>query len=176
MQENYTIIEYEALVLPNLIVYPVDPVYLSVSEPIQSPARRRVRRHRGTNEVRVVFQNGIETTYVTNQFNNVSARFERQVVNTSYKNCMQIGRLRDDRYKVIKPISIVVSKEDEDYVAAFETANIAMSGETASEAIQHLRDYIAEVFDLLCSSPKLGPAMIRQLNVLEEHIVEEGRR
>lgn len=77
-------------------------------------------------------------------------------------------------YKTKKPIPITVIAENEDeYIAAFEEAEIYFSGSTPFEAIQELKIEIAEAYELYKAEPHLGARPKKQLAVLEDYIGKE---
>jgi hypothetical protein len=73
-------------------------------------------------------------------------------------------------YEPIKEIRIVVEPTEDGFCASLYDANLSTCGETEADAIQALKEYIVEAFELLERLPKLGPGPSRQLAVLRSLI------
>lgn len=84
-------------------------------------------------------------------------------------------------WQVLKPIPVVVAKEDEGFVASIPKAEVHASGETHSEAIANAALMAVDLFDLLSEREDvLGPRPRRQLSVLRSYMLpadhDERRR
>jgi hypothetical protein len=76
-------------------------------------------------------------------------------------------------FLVKKAIPVRLTKSDDDeYVASFSAANVAITGDSGTDALMLFKEHLAAVFRLLRKS-KLGPEPKKQLNLLEEYIGEE---
>ena len=75
-------------------------------------------------------------------------------------------------FNVIKPISVIIRKIDDSFVASFEEANVNASGDTKDEAISNLRKYLIDLFDSLNTQQPntLGPALKRDLESMKQYI------
>jgi hypothetical protein len=86
---------------------------------------------------------------------------------------VRIATLVEQELTLRREIPVVVRPEgDEEYVAMFVEANLASSGDTVHEAVDNLKDFMAEVFRKYSSLPpqKLGPGPKKQLQVLKQFI------
>lgn len=83
-----------------------------------------------------------------------------------------IGEFPGEPYAVKTPIPVVVEWTGADFVARFEEANIAMSGNTRSEALGNLAATILDTLEDYSSEPTLGPGPAHQLAVLRQYIAE----
>lgn len=72
-------------------------------------------------------------------------------------------------------IPIELTGSDDEWLASFVDANIAMSGDSPSDALRAVRSEIEDAYKLYRSEPKLGPELARQLLVLESYIDEKRR-
>jgi len=75
-------------------------------------------------------------------------------------------------YDVVKPLSVVVRIEEDQYIATFFDANISASGDTHVEAVLNLKDLVVTMFEMLneMSDKQLGPEPLRQKQLLREFI------
>ncbi len=80
--------------------------------------------------------------------------------------------LAPENIKVLKPIPVVICREDEDFSAAFYDAGIHASGDTEQDAFNSLREILIADFELFDSEDpsRLGPGPRLQLAVLREYI------
>ena len=71
-------------------------------------------------------------------------------------------------FEIIRPFSVVIQPNGDDFLATFFDANINASGETQEEAFAALKDVLLTTFQLLQRLPetKLGPGPRRQRAVL----------
>ena len=71
-------------------------------------------------------------------------------------------------FEVIRPFSVVIQPNGDDFIATFFDANINASGETQEEAFAALKDVLLTTFQLLQRRPdsQLGPGPRRQRAVL----------
>ncbi len=79
-------------------------------------------------------------------------------------------------YALLRPIPVAVEQVGpDDFLAHFEEANIAMSGETAEDARESLLANILDVFDLFTNEEaSLGPEPARQLGVLRKYLARRA--
>jgi predicted RNase H-like HicB family nuclease len=105
---------------------------------------------------------------------NLEARVEEVVKKTN--DCgnivLPIRSLAPWNLDVKKDIAVIVQKvSDEDFVATFFDANIAMTGDTQEEAVQNLKALIADTFESLEEEESiLGPALARDLMTLRDFV------
>jgi hypothetical protein len=83
-----------------------------------------------------------------------------------------IETLAPEPYEVVKPLHVVVSCQEEQYIACFFDANLGASGDTQAEAIFNLKDIITATFEMLTNmnEDELGPGPLQQKKVLKEFI------
>lgn len=83
-----------------------------------------------------------------------------------------IATFAPEPYLVKKPLSVVIQKNGDAYLASFVEANINSAGDNQQEAYANVRELILDVFDRLSSLPaaKLGPGPLRQIAVLREFV------
>jgi hypothetical protein len=81
----------------------------------------------------------------------------------------------DEPYRLLKPIVVRVKRlDDDDFLASFSDANMAISGDSAQEAFQNLAAHILDVLEVLeRGESALAPEPARQLAVLRDHIAHE---
>jgi hypothetical protein len=85
-----------------------------------------------------------------------------------------IRNLDSSSYELIKPISVLVQKEDGVFLASFVDANINASGESQSEAILMLKSSIASRFRFYTKNEaKLSSDPQQQLAVLRKFVREK---
>lgn len=79
-------------------------------------------------------------------------------------------------YEVLRPFTVVVRPDGEEFEASFFDANLYGSGDTEEEAVSDLKVVMIESFDRLSElgDDKLGPAMLKQKRVLTAHIRRIG--
>ena len=77
-------------------------------------------------------------------------------------------------FELAKPISVVLRRDDDDYIASFQEAAISATGDVEEEALFNLADLIIEAYVTLTSYDRsqLGPLPARQLAVLQEFVRE----
>jgi hypothetical protein len=85
----------------------------------------------------------------------------------------KIKSLPTDEYELIQPIPVTIEKtEAKEYLARFDEANIGMTGETSSEAMENLIFDVLDSFTLFLEEEKsLGPEPARELNVLKRYLI-----
>lgn len=73
---------------------------------------------------------------------------------------------------VLKPIPVTIRPDDDGYIASFFDAGLSMAGDTATEAFENLRGWIADSFGSLSamSEANLGPGPLTSLRVLREFV------
>ena len=73
---------------------------------------------------------------------------------------------------VKKPIPVVISGKDDDYVASFFDANISAGGDTPQEAFGNLREILVAKIDLFNSLPpeKIGREPTKQFATIREFV------
>jgi len=74
--------------------------------------------------------------------------------------------------QVIRPFQVVVTANNDAYVATWYDAHLSASGDTREEAVYNLKDVIAGAMEVLGahSEDQLGPAVARQLKVLQQFV------
>ena len=79
----------------------------------------------------------------------------------------------EDGYQVLQLILARIERIGAgNYLASFEEANIAISGEDSQEAYQNLVAEILDTFDTLLAEERLSPAAVNQLAALRNYIVK----
>jgi predicted RNase H-like HicB family nuclease len=75
-------------------------------------------------------------------------------------------------YEILRPIPVVLEKDEDCVVASFNEANIHASGDTFDEAIDNLASYIGDVLDefLTLGEEVLGAGPRQELAVLSIYI------
>ena len=76
-------------------------------------------------------------------------------------------------FEILKEIRVVIQQVDEDeFSAAFFDANVSAAGCNQIEAVENLKDLLLSRFQFLNAQPieKLGPALAKQITVLQEFI------
>ena len=83
-----------------------------------------------------------------------------------------IGLLPGEPYTLLRPIPVRIEQvEAGDFLAEFDEANIAISGETYQEAFQNLIAEILNAFENFSTEEaSLGPEPTRQLKVLRNYL------
>jgi hypothetical protein len=74
-------------------------------------------------------------------------------------------------FDVIREIPVVVSPEDDGYLATFLDANIGIAGDNKEEAVANLQMLLVDMFDdLEARETRLGPHPKQQLAILRTHM------
>jgi hypothetical protein len=74
-------------------------------------------------------------------------------------------------FDVIREIPVVVSPEDDGYLATFLDANIGIAGDNKEEAVANLQMLLVDMFDdLEAQETRLGPRPKQQLAILRTHM------
>ena len=83
-----------------------------------------------------------------------------------------IDQFPGESYALRRPIPVAIQRlEADDFVASFEEANLAVSGETSQEAFQNLAIEILNLFEIFSEEESnLGPEPTRQLKVLKQYL------
>ncbi len=83
-----------------------------------------------------------------------------------------LNALPEPEYLLKAPIVVSVKLVYDEFLASFDDASIAASGETQSQAIENLKSMILDVFDLLSSKDleNIGPLPQKQLAILNSFI------
>lgn len=90
---------------------------------------------------------------------------------------LKIDILGNEDYVLKRPIPIIISEKDDEYVAEFPEAEIVTSGETADEALRWLKGTIVDTFELFRTERNiLGPLPRKQLRVLEGYLGKKSDR
>ena len=88
-----------------------------------------------------------------------------------------IDSFGDLPYNVKKPIPIIIEYADNnEFIAVFPDTGIAISGDSATEALQLIKTELVELYELYEAEPILGPEPRRRLQVLESYIGKKGRK
>ena len=102
-----------------------------------------------------------------------------KIVNTVFNSSSQenlvvyIGYIGKD-FNLKRGIPIELTGSDGDWLASFLDANIAMSGDSPSDALHAVKSEIEDAYRIYRSESKLGPEPARQLSILESYIGEKG--
>jgi len=85
-----------------------------------------------------------------------------------------IHTLAPEPYELVKPISALLRRQGDEWVASFHEAAVSASGETEEQALWNLKDLILLTYETLAEYPpeRLGPLPTRQLAVLRALIRE----
>ena len=85
---------------------------------------------------------------------------------------IDVKSLPGEPYTVLQPIRIKIERMGEnDFLASFEEANLAMSGETKEEALQNIIAEILDTFEMFSDeASRLGPEPSRQLRVMQKYL------
>jgi|GEM_PF-2817286 len=83
-----------------------------------------------------------------------------------------IQSLAPEPYKLLQPLTVVVTEADDGYEAAFFDAGIFASGDTEEDAVSNLKETMVDTFHRLSElkETQLGPGPTRQKQVLEFYI------
>lgn len=82
-----------------------------------------------------------------------------------------VSSLENEEFELLVPFVLTIEEEEGEFLARFEEANIAMSGDTEKEAIENVLADILDTFILFSrEETNLGPEPARQLSVLRRHI------
>ncbi len=83
-----------------------------------------------------------------------------------------INWLPEPEYSLSNPIVVSVRMDSGEFIASFDDASIAASGETKRLALENLSSMLLSLFDMLKSRDieKLGPLPLRQLSILDQLI------
>jgi hypothetical protein len=83
-----------------------------------------------------------------------------------------IQSLAPEPYKLLQPLTAVVTESDGGYEAAFFDASIFASGDTEEDAISNLKDMMIDTWERLSElkETQLGPGPTRQKQVLDFYI------
>ena len=83
-----------------------------------------------------------------------------------------IQSLAPEPYKVLQPLTVVVTEADEGYEAAFFDASIFASGDTEEDAVSNLKGTMIDTYERLSElkESQLGPGPTRQKQVLDSYI------
>ena len=103
-------------------------------------------------------------------------RSEKELDLTSIEEDYALRHFPGEPYRLLKPITVQVKcLGDDDFLASFHAANMAISGDSVQEAFQNLAAHILDVLEVLEQEEStLGPEPARQLAVLRDHIAHEG--
>lgn len=82
-----------------------------------------------------------------------------------------ITTLDPEPFELVREIPVVVTPDEDGYLATFSDADICMTGDTKEEAVENLRLFLVDIFDdLEAQESCLGPHPKRQLAVLRDFI------
>lgn len=87
-------------------------------------------------------------------------------------NTVVIDTMAPDDIQVVKPFHIIVEPYDGEFQASFYDANLVAYGETANEAVWHLKDLIVATFEILAehTPDQLSAGPARELEVLSQFL------
>ena len=84
-----------------------------------------------------------------------------------------IGDFPGEPYKLLKPIPVMLEWTGSAFLARFGEANIAMTGDTSTEALGNLAADVLDTYeDYSAEADALGPEPARQLAVLRQYIAK----
>ena len=84
-----------------------------------------------------------------------------------------IGDFPGEPYKLLKPIPVMLEWTGSAFLARFGEANIAMTGDTSTEALGNLAADVLDTYeDYSAEADTLGPEPARQLAVLRQYIAK----
>jgi predicted RNase H-like HicB family nuclease len=82
-----------------------------------------------------------------------------------------IATLAPEPHQLLKPIPVVICREDDAFVASFVDANVNATGDTETESLAILKEMITSAFDLYqAEEENLSPELQRQLIVLRQFV------
>lgn len=85
-----------------------------------------------------------------------------------------VSSLLNEEFEVLTPLVLKIDEEEGEFIACFEEANIAMSGDTEEEAIENVLADILDTFVLFSKEEtNLGPKPARQLSVLRRYLQQK---
>lgn len=86
-----------------------------------------------------------------------------------------ISSLPGEPYTLLQPIPVKIEQiEEGDFLAGFDEANVAMSGETYQEAFQNLVAEVLNSFEsFITEEANLGPEPARQLGILKKYLAPQ---
>ncbi len=91
-------------------------------------------------------------------------------VRVSYRSLTSLG---NSKFKLKEPIIVVITETDDEVIAEFPEAEIAVSEDSVGQALAWLRRRIIGSYTRFKANyDKLGPVPARQLKVLEKYIAE----
>jgi hypothetical protein len=125
-----------------------------------------------TPSVYVIHDIGPTGTFWTGVVSSVKASIE--IVEPSEVASLTIEDSSDLPYRILRPIPVIIEKDDDCVIASFNEANIHASGDDASNAMTNLKSYIGDVFEefLQIGRERLGPGPRRELAILEQYVQE----
>ena len=84
-----------------------------------------------------------------------------------------IGDFPGEPYRLLKPIPVMLEWTGSAFLARFGEANIAMTGDTSTEALGNLAADVLDTYeDYSAEADTLGPEPARQLAVLWQYIAK----
>ena len=82
-----------------------------------------------------------------------------------------IDDLFSPRYRVIAPIPVEIEYcADDEFIANWPAGGIAITSDSATDALQTLKVEIVEIYQIFKNERLLGPEPQRQLSLLERHL------
>lgn len=85
---------------------------------------------------------------------------------------MMLGSLGDRRLRVLVPIHVLVSTENDDYIAHADEVDEFGFGSSYMDAVRDLQRAMVELYLTLSTEAALGPEMQRTLKVLRTKLAE----
>ncbi len=144
----------------------------------QNTARQMVATQNSTEGYAIILAGRIPPDFMLFPASERRVRVVKEQITTGGSNLTAktvIETLDDDRFVVKKKIPVTVEALGEDeYVAEFPLAGIAMAGESVHSAVHGLRDAIIDTLMLYKRESRLGPEPKRRLRILEAYIGQEG--
>jgi hypothetical protein len=153
-------------------------------EVIQSwlvPARREEQERQAElleDQIRSVFGYGKKLEEFDQRLDRIDEMLQAILVkvaaigSTKSSIMVPIQSLAPEPYKVLQPLTVVVTEADEGYEAAFFDASIFASGDTEEDAVSNLKDTMIDTYERLSElkESQLGPGPARQKQVLDFYI------
>ncbi|MGO9056340.1 MAG: hypothetical protein ACLQU2_03005 [Candidatus Binataceae bacterium] len=103
-------------------------------------------------------------------------RSEKELDLRSIEKEYTLRHFPGEPYRLLKPITVQVKcLGEDDFLASFSDADMAISGDSAQEAFQNLAAHILDVLEVFEQEEStLGPEPARQLAVLRDYIAHVG--
>lgn len=96
----------------------------------------------------------------------------RPVIQTIGSLSLTIAKADGLDYEILRPIPVVIERDEDYFIASFNETNIHASGDTMERALTNLKTYIGDVFDEVSAigSENLGPTLRYEFALLQTYI------